>query len=858
VGTKLRIAIFLMIYALTGLAQQSANSSLDSEIARAEALWTQGSRQEVQKIYESLLPTLRAQGPSPKLGRALLLLGEIANAAGNYDRAVALAGESAATYQKVHDKAGEAHARNDAGMAYMNAGNYAQAENELQTALKLNSGTGDVRSDIMLLYNLGNVYYYQAKYSEAFRSYQSALQKVENSASESWAPALRHVTLLNMATLYQRLGNDQRAIEIYKDLEGSPQLRPEALAHIYANLGILYRHLGDTEKALETYRKAQQLFTEKKDADGQLGVLKNIGIVFGLNLGRLQDALKTFDAALALAEKTKNRREIMQAHLYRGEILRRMQKPAEAEAEFKVALEDAEQLGTAEEQWKALYGLGRIAEETGHNAAAEAKFRDAVTKIEGLRSKLQFSRLKTDFFADKRDVYDALIKLLVQRNDAPAAFEYMERSRARVFQDRFFADKNAPQSTSLQSVQARLDGNTAMVEFWTGEDAVAAIWITKDSAGIAQTRVSSDQAAALVRFISNLPDNLGTNWQTDFQQLAALVPTGITAFSDNRFHHILIVPDGFLSLIPFELVSSDSGGALIEKHDVTYLPSAAILFRGRSRQTTNIHFPWQEQLLAFGDPAMTGTGDNALISGLRSQGAGALPSSAEEIREIAAMSAGRTRLFLGADDRKVDFFAETRSRAALLHVSTHAIADMDNPERSRLLFSPDQAGAGNNYVFLKELYDLDLRGTSLATLSACDTERGRLVPGEGVQAFSRALLSAGAGSTVTTLWRVPDQPTEEFMKQFYFLLLKKHLPKAEALRLTKLKFMHSGTELSHPRYWAAFVLNGDGADPVPRFLPWQIFPLAFALLILVGILFWYSKKRKNIRSSSREAIAVQR
>ena len=66
------------------------------------------------------------------------------------------------------------------------------------------------------------------------------------------------------------------------------------------------------------------------------------------------------------------------------------------------------------------------------------KFRDAIIKIESLRSKLQLSRLKSDFLADKRDVYDALIKLLLERNDAPAALEFMERSRARVFQDKFF------------------------------------------------------------------------------------------------------------------------------------------------------------------------------------------------------------------------------------------------------------------------------------------------------------------------------------------------------------------------------------------------------------------------------------
>jgi CHAT domain-containing protein len=196
------------------------------------------------------------------------------------------------------------------------------------------------------------------------------------------------------------------------------------------------------------------------------------------------------------------------------------------------------------------------------------------------------------------------------------------------------------------------------------------------------------------------------------------------------------------------------------------------------------------------------------------------------------MSAGRTRLFLGADDRKSSFFNVARSGATLLHVSTHAVADMDNPERSRLLFSPDKPGESNDYLFLKELYDpeLDLRDVSLATLSACDTERGRLVRGEGIQAFSRALLAAGSRSALTTLWRVPDGPTSQFMQQFYYFLLKKHKSKAEALRLAKLEFLHSGNELSHPRYWAAFVLNGEGAEPAPRFIAWQVLVMPVPVL----------------------------
>ena len=93
-------------------------------------------------------------------------------------------------------------------------------------------------------------------------------------------------------------------------------------------MGAAYRRLGDPKQALQFYGYADEYYAKEKDIDGELGVLKNSGIVLALDLGRLPDALKTFDRVRALAEKTKSQREAMQALLYRGETLYRMGKTA--------------------------------------------------------------------------------------------------------------------------------------------------------------------------------------------------------------------------------------------------------------------------------------------------------------------------------------------------------------------------------------------------------------------------------------------------------------------------------------------------------------------------------------------------
>ena len=579
----------LLLFASIGsVCQPDSAAQFKAQIDKAKSLRDAGSSNEARKIYESVLPPLRSQPASQELVDTLNNLSDIATMSGEYSRAVELSRESAAACQKMHDKNCEALAHDDAGLALSNAGNYPEAAAELDLGLKLTAETGNAQTAVLVLNNLGIVYYYQAKYSEALRTYESALQYVEKSSTEPWSATWRQFTLLNLATLYQRLGNNQRAIKTYNDILDQPKgLSSRDVGHIHANLGVLYRRLGDPKQALKSYRLAKRFYSQEKDVDGQLGALKNSGIALARDLGRLAEALNTFDQVRALAKRTNNQREAMQALLYRGETLFRMDKLTQAEKEFAAALTAAEQLGTVEEQWKAVNGLGQIALRNGQRDAAEAKFRDAIQRIESLRSQLQLSQLKADFLADKRDVYDALIKLLLERNDIASAFEFMERSRARVFQDRFFGDKLSPDALTLHSIQARLDPQTALIEFWAGAEGVAAVWVTHDSAGISQSHFSPAEMDALQRFVTELPENLTSDWQKDFQKISSILPKDIAPFAQDRYSHVLIVPDGFLSLVPIELLPTASGQPLLESRDVTYMPSAVLLLRGAMQNASS-------------------------------------------------------------------------------------------------------------------------------------------------------------------------------------------------------------------------------------------------------------------------------
>jgi len=144
----------------------------------------------------------------------------------------------------------------------------------------------------------------------------------------------------------------------------------------------------------------------------------------------------------------------------------------------------------------------------------------------------------------------------------------------------------------------------------------------------------------------------------------------------------------------------------------------------------------------------------------------------------------------------------------------------------------------------EEVQALDLRGTDLVVLSACETGLGTLEYGQGVQGLQRAFQAAGARAVVASLWRVDDAATTVLMEQFYTNLWSKKLPKLEALRQAQLTVLNDPAlvgarraELakqrgidekpvklpdggrvappdaratrSDPALWAAFVLSGD-------------------------------------------------
>jgi len=126
------------------------------------------------------------------------------------------------------------------------------------------------------------------------------------------------------------------------------------------------------------------------------------------------------------------------------------------------------------------------------------------------------------------------------------------------------------------------------------------------------------------------------------------------------------------------------------------------------------------------------------------------------------------------------------------------------------------ASDDNGFLSAAELSLLDLRGTELAVLSACETGVGEVRFGEGVMGLRRALLLAGARTQVLSLWTVADDATARLMMALYEALLD-GMPRGEALRRAR-RDLAADPRWSHPYFWASFELSGawEGYTPLPR------------------------------------------
>jgi CHAT domain-containing protein/tetratricopeptide (TPR) repeat protein len=326
---------------------------------------------------------------------------------------------------------------------------------------------------------------------------------------------------------------------------------------------------------------------------------------------------------------------------------------------------------------------------------------------------------------------------------------------------------------------------------------------------------------------------------------AALFDPLLPALADRR--RLLLAPDGDLTRLPFEALPTDDGRRLVDEYSISYL--------GVGRDVLRIAAPLAGQPtapLVLADPdfdlesaSPSGSAGDGVAYGRRSRDLGRgslrfgrLPGTRLEGEQVAALLEVSPWLAGAALEARLKGCRAPR----ILHIATHGffLADqkrqldraggrldpagsmgrlsaqrLENPLlRSGLALAgantwlqarPLPPEAEDGILTAEDVSGLDLLDTELVVLSACETGLGEVQVGEGVFGLRRSFVLAGAKTLVMSLWKVPDQQTQELMEDFYRRILAGQ-PRAEALRTAQLAMK---ARYPDPLYWGAFICQGD-------------------------------------------------
>jgi len=279
---------------------------------------------------------------------------------------------------------------------------------------------------------------------------------------------------------------------------------------------------------------------------------------------------------------------------------------------------------------------------------------------------------------------------------------------------------------------------------------------------------------------------------------------------------LYVAPEGSLNLVPLSALVDEKGTYLLERYTINYLASGRdLLVLGRDEKPRGpaliIADPAFDQ--RAGSPQPT-DGAQRRSRDFRSTKYERLPGTATEAQTLKRVLPDAAVL---TGTAATETAAKKVAGPRILHIATHGFFLEDLPGesedpmlRSGLVFAGVNAlssAEDDGVLTALEASNLDLRGTKLVVLSACETGLGEVRNGEGVFGLRRAFVVAGAETLLMSLWQVADEATKDLMTSYYSRLSKGE-PRAEALRQAQLAMLKDA-KTAHPFFWAAFISSGE-------------------------------------------------
>lgn len=822
-----------------------------------------------------------AQTQVPKI-MALSMLGQ-------YDAAIDCAERTQRQFASLGDRRAAAKVSLNLGILHVRRGAYAEGARYSREAAVLFARAGDHEHSVMADISMADALTSLGDFDEALRIYARAEMRAATHAFPVLQAMVEEsVALQRLARghygealagfegarrRYEQLAMPQQQAVVEKQLADAYlalNLLPEALALFeqslarFRSLGLhdeepwtLVQYgralalLGQPVPAAQSFVRAGELFAEQGNAVGASVVAlarAELALAAGESGAALElaaRAARDFDAAGYLDAR-------LRADVVRAHALLRAGSVEQASALFSATLDAARAADLLPVQVRCLTGQGLAAQDGGDTPAAQAAFSAAIDLFEEQRRALPDDAIRSAFFTEHLQPYQALLRLAIDAHGreptaerAAEVLRQLDRCRARALGERVVQAPSAADSTATQALRARLNWLHRKVQRLQEEGEPAGLQIDELRRTERQLMEHARRERLGAPAHALAADDSGFDVQALQQQLGdgdVLVEYGLQ--DDELFacvvdrHGVTLqrhlarwseVADALRSA-RFQIETLRHGAAPVAQH-LTHLTERARL---RLRRLHALVWAPLAPLLAScrrvlvvphaqlgalpfaalddGQGCLAERHELALapsarlaLRGLLRQPAAArralvlgestrLAHAAQEARAVADLFAG-SDAFIGKQ-ATIDKLRTHAGAADVIHLACHAQFRSDNPTFSAL-----------------HLYDCALTvdlvetlGLAPATvvLSGCETALAGAGSGDEMVGLVRAFLIAGASRVVASLWPVDDAVTVEFMADFYGALRRGRAP-AAALRQAQRSVMQRHP---HPLYWAAFTLYG--------------------------------------------------
>jgi CHAT domain-containing protein/Tfp pilus assembly protein PilF len=772
-----------------------------------------------------------------------------------------------AAFGKTHPKV--ATSLNNLAIVYRSQGLYAQAVPALHRALAIRAETLDPRHpDIASSSNdLGTVYYYQQMYARAELLYERALT-IREAALGEHHPDVAH-TLNNLGLLYtaQELYDQaerfhERALAIREAALGKHH---PSVASSLDNLASLHLKQGAYAQAESLYGRALAIREATLGRNHPQVAHTITGLAQALLAQqRLDEAVTLLTRAFTVSEEYLRKETLDFSESRLTSFLELMR--AREDLLYSLPRAHPEHQGVLRLTLAvALLRKGRSLEEATHTSRILAQSltpenRATFARLQSLRTELTTLVLQGSGTLSPAN-YRQRIEELAAQGDA------LETELARSSAPLRSRTTLPPLAEMVDRVAAALPRNSALIEFIAYVDRPLA---PKPSAPSPQApnpvrylalvlfpdgRVRAldlGPAAAIDRASSALCDAITSRdvaYLRPAQRLYSLAFQPLLPLLGGA-HRLFLAPDGQLAFVNFDTLHNGRR-FLIDVFEFTYLNSGRdLLPRPQGATPSRSVFVFAEPTVgaplatlpfSLGDLIVLAQRGVSLGGNLLEQAWPTLPGTRQEAHAIQRLLPS-ARIFLGQDATKQRLLQ--LSAPGVLHIASHGffLEDTTIPPDSRAVGFLDSLGAdapsrplpnpllrsglvlsdaeamastgtdtaprtGGGLVTALELAGMNLWGTELVVLSACDTGRGDVKLGQGTYGLRRALAIAGAETVVMSLWKVNDETTHLLMESYY-RNLRAGQGRGAALR----DAMRSLRETRpHPYYWGSFIAVGRDA-----------------------------------------------